>query len=99
MTAHVLSLTVDLRIGDARSLKEKRAVLTPILDGCRRRFLVAASETGRQDVHGQAELSFAAVSGSAGHTADVIDTVERFVWSFPEIEVLDARRQWLEVDA
>jgi len=99
MTAHVLTLTVDLRIGEARSLKEKRAVVTPILDGSRRRYLVAASETGRQEAHGQAELSFAAVSASAGHTAEVIDTVERFVWSFPEVEVLDVRRHWLEVDA
>jgi len=38
------------------------------------------------------------VSGSATHTAELIDTVERFVWSFPEIEVVDSVRDWLEVD-
>jgi uncharacterized protein YlxP (DUF503 family) len=99
VTAHVLTLTMDLRIAAARSLKEKRAVVTPILEGSRRRYLVAASETGEQDAHHLAELSFAAVSGSARHTREVIDTVERFVWSFPEVEVLSAQRGWSEVDA
>ena len=98
MTAHVLALTVDLRIAEARSLKEKRAVVTTILEGGRRRFQVAASETGRQEQHQRAELTFAAVSGQAGHAAGVIDTVERFVWSFPEVEVTSADRHWLEVD-
>jgi len=28
-----------------------------------------------------------------------LDSVERFVWSFPEIEVVDVGRDWLEVDA
>jgi uncharacterized protein YlxP (DUF503 family) len=98
VAAHVLALTVDLRIGQARTLKEKRAVVTSILDGGRRRFGVAASETGRQDEHSRAELTFAAVSGTAGHVADVIDTVERFVWSFPEVEVSDMQRNWLEVE-
>jgi len=99
MTAHVLTLIVDLRIGSARSLKEKRAVVSPILDGSRHRFRVAAAETGRQDAHHRAELSFAAVSGTAKHSSEVIDIVERFVWSFPEIEVVAVERRWLEVDA
>ena len=38
----------------------------------------------------------ACVSGDAGHAAEVIDAVERFVWSFPEIEVLSCERRWLE---
>jgi uncharacterized protein YlxP (DUF503 family) len=27
---------------------------------------------------------------------DVLDRVERFVWSFPEVEVVTAERRWLE---
>jgi uncharacterized protein len=99
VAAHVLALTVDLRIVDAQSLKEKRSVVTPILEGTRRRFQVAAAETGRLDEHGRAELAFVAASGSATHTAEMIDSVERFVWSFPEIEVIEVGRDWLEVDA
>jgi uncharacterized protein YlxP (DUF503 family) len=99
VAAHVLALTVDLLIVDAQTLKEKRSVVTSILDGARRRFQVAASETGRSESHGRAELAFVAVSGSATHTAELIDSVERFVWSFPEVDVVDVGRDWLEVDA
>jgi uncharacterized protein YlxP (DUF503 family) len=98
MATHVLALVIDLRIADAQSLKEKRSVITPILEGARRRFQVASSETGSADVHHRAELSFAAVSGSAGHTAEVIDRVERFAWSFPEVEVVSCDRHWMELD-
>jgi uncharacterized protein YlxP (DUF503 family) len=85
VAAHVLALTVDLLIVDAQTLKEKRSVVTSILEGARRRFHVAASETGRTESHGRAELAF--------------DSVERFVWSFPEVDVVDVGRDWLEVDA
>ena len=44
------------------------------------------------------ELGFACVSGSTSHATEVVDEVERFVWSFPESEVIDVRRDWLEVD-
>ena len=98
MAVHVLALTIDIRIPDAHSLKEKRSVVTTILEGAHRRFRVAVSETGRLDAHQRAELAFVGVSGSATHTAQMIDSVERFVWSFPEIEVVDSVRDWLEVD-
>jgi len=94
---HVLALTVDLRIAQAHSLKEKRTVVTTILEGARHRFGVAASETGQQDQHQRGELTFAAVSAAAGHTTEVIDSVERFVWSFPEVEVVSTHRHWLEI--
>ena len=97
MTAHVLALIVDLRIPTSASLKEKRSVINSITDGARRRFEVASSETGQQDELDLAELTFVAASGSSGHTVDVIDQVDRFVWSFPEIEVIDGARHWLEV--
>ena len=68
MAVHVLALTVDVRIADAHSLKEKRSVVSTILEGARRRFQVAVAETGRLDAHQRAELAFVGVSGSATHT-------------------------------
>jgi uncharacterized protein YlxP (DUF503 family) len=38
------------------------------------------------------------VAGTAGHVAEVLDRVERWVWSFPEVEVLEVERVWLETD-
>lgn len=96
MTAHVLVLTVEVHVRDARSLKEKRSVVKAMLDGARTRYRVAAAETGHQDAWQRAELAFACVSGSSGHAAEVIDEVERFAWSFPEVDVLSVGRHWLE---
>ena len=92
---HVTSLTVELRLRSAHSLKDKRSVLRPIIDGARRRFAVAAAEVGGQDARHQSTIGFAAVSSSASHVARVMDSVERFVWSFPEVDVLSSRRSWM----
>ena len=96
---HVLALRIDLRIPISESLKAKRSAITPIVEGARRRFRVASAEVGRQDDWHRAELGFVSVSGSAGHAGAVIDEVERFVWSFPEIEIIEADRTWLEEDS
>ena len=89
---HVAALELDLRIRDSHSLKDKRAVLQSILNGARKRFDVAAAETAHQDKWQRAAVGFAAVSGTPGHAEDVIDKVERFVYSFPEVEVIEATR-------
>ena len=67
-----------------------------ILSGAARRYGVAAAEVDHQDKWQRAELGFAAVAGSSSHVVDVLDAVERFVWSFPEIEVVDTTVRWLE---
>ena len=79
-----------------RSLKDKRTAVKPIVEGARRRFQVAAAEVGHQNSHQLATLGFSVVAGDAGHVTEVLDHVERFVWSFPEIDVLQADRTWLE---
>jgi uncharacterized protein YlxP (DUF503 family) len=98
MAVHALTLVLDLRLPDAHSLKDKRATVKTLLEGARRRFQVAASETGHQDEWQRAELGFSAISSSATHTVEVIDQVDRFVWSFPEVEVVGDERIWLETD-
>ena len=97
MTAHVLALQVDLRIPSARSLKDRRAVVTPLLEGARHRYAVSAADTG-DDRRQRAELTFAVVSGGVARATEVMDSVERFVWSFPAVEVVSSRRRWLDVN-
>ena len=43
-------------------------------------------------------VGVAAVGATAAHTQDVIDEVERFIWSFPNVHVLSATRSWMEID-
>ncbi len=92
----VLALDIDLHLPECRSLKAKRAVLRPLIEGARRRFQVAVAEVGEQDQWQRARVGVAAVGGSESHVRDVIDEVERFVWAQPGIEVLSMQRTWLE---
>lgn len=96
MGAHVGMLSLDLRLPGCRSLKEKRAVLKPIVTVARQRFAVAAAEVEHQDLHQRAGLVVAAVSGRAGHVEQILDEVERYVWSRAEVEVVSAERSWME---
>ncbi len=95
---HACALTVDLRIPDSRSLKAKRSTVKHLVEACRSRFGVAAAEVGFQDQWQRSELGFAAVSGTEGQVENVLDSVERFVWSHPDVEVVSTSRDWLEPD-
>lgn len=90
------ALELSLRIPLSGSLKAKRSVIRPILDGARRRFGVAAAEVADQDVHDRAVLVFAAVASSPRQVDEVLDAVDRFVWSFTEVEVVDSGRHWVD---
>jgi len=94
--AHAAVLVLDVHLPGCGSLKERRSTLAPIIEGARRRFGVAVAEVAHQDRLQRAGLAFAAVAPAPGRVDEVLDAVERFVWSFPEIEVLDARRDWVE---
>ena len=95
---YVLAAEVEFRIPLARSLKDRRQAITPILEGARRRFGSSADEVGGQDTWQRAQLGFAVVASAPSMAEEVMDSVERFVWSFPEVEVVATRRAWLEPD-
>ncbi|HUY67244.1 MAG TPA: DUF503 domain-containing protein [Acidimicrobiales bacterium] len=95
---HACTLTLDLRIRDSGSLKAKRMIVKHMVETSKARFGVAAAEVGYHDRRQRAELGFAAVAGTPGHVEEVLDAVERFVWSHPEVEVLACSRAWLETD-
>jgi len=92
------ALAFELHLRDVHSLKEKRSVVRPIVDGARHRFAVSAAEVDHQDLWQRASVAMAVVSGTEAQALDVLDSVERFVWSFPEIEVVDAQLRWMEVE-
>ena len=83
----------DILLGDVHSLKEKRAIVRPIVNEVRRRFDVAIAETHHVDLHRRAHLTAAAVSGEAAHARAVADACEAWVADLPEITVLGVRRR------
>jgi hypothetical protein len=91
-------LALEIRIPASGSLKSKRTVIKHLVVTSKARFGVAAAEVGYQGKWQRSELGFAAVADSQAHVQEVLDSVERFVWSHPEIEVLSGGRRWLEDD-
>lgn len=89
-------LTVELRIPLSTSLKDKRSVVKAVLEGSRGRFGVAAAEVEHLDLRQRAVLAFAAVAASPRQVEAVLDSVERFVWSRSEVEVIESSRGWLD---
>ncbi|MFP5218508.1 MAG: DUF503 domain-containing protein [Actinomycetes bacterium] len=86
-------LTLDLLIGDVRSLKEKRSLVRPVVAELQRKFAVSAAEAGHLELHRRALVGVAVVSAEAGHCRDVMDRCERLVAARPELEVLSARQR------
>jgi uncharacterized protein YlxP (DUF503 family) len=95
---HVLALDLRLRLPHADSLKAKRSVIRPITERLPNKLGVAVAEVDDQNEHRFSRIAVVAVSGSARQTTELIDEAERFVWSRPDLEVLDADRTWMEVD-
>jgi uncharacterized protein YlxP (DUF503 family) len=93
---YVGALTLDVLLGDVRSLKQKRSVVRPLIAEVHRRFPgIAIGETGYLDLHRRAEIGIAVVSSTAANAREVLDSCERFVAGRPEIELLAARHRLL----
>ena len=86
------TLSLDVLLGDVRSLKQKRSVVRPVLAELRRRFDVATAEAGHLDLHRRALLGVAVVAADGAHCVEVLDACERLVAARPELELLSARR-------
>jgi len=95
---HVGVLRVELHLQASGSLKEKRAIVRHVVETARRRHGVSASEVAYHDLWQRSELGFAAVAPSAGHVEELLDRVERFVWSQPDVDVVASSRQWVEIE-
>lgn len=86
------SLEFDLLLADVHSLKEKRAIVRPILAELRRRYEISVSEVDHLDLHRRAMIGVAVVAADGAQVGAVLDDCERTVAARPEIELLAARR-------
>jgi uncharacterized protein YlxP (DUF503 family) len=93
---HAVALRFDLHVPASRSLKAKRAVIRPVVDGLRHRFKVSVAEVDYQDQWQRASIGVALVDSSVSHLEQVMASVERFVAAAPDIDLLDIETAWLE---
>lgn len=92
----MVAVEIEIRVPASQSLKDRRQVVRALLDGARRRFEVSAAEVGGQDTWQLATLGFAVVASDARIARETVDAIDRFVWSHPEIEVIDVDVRWHE---
>ncbi len=90
------TLVLDVLLGDVHSLKEKRSTVRPIVAELRRRFEVAAAETGQVELHRRSEIAVAVVCSTHAHAVEVLDQCERLVAGRPEVTLLSARHRVLD---
>ena len=94
---YVVALQIELRFPASHSLKQKRALLRPVIDGLRSRFEVSVSETAHHDTWQRTEIGVAIVSGEVAVIEKVADQIERFVWQ-ADAEVVHIERHWLDIE-
>jgi uncharacterized protein YlxP (DUF503 family) len=91
---YVGALTLDVMLGDVRSLKQKRSAVRPLIAEVHRKFPgLAVAETGYLDLHRRAEIGVAVVSSTAAHVLEMLEACERFIAARPDIELLSARQR------
>jgi uncharacterized protein len=91
---YVGALTLDVLLGDVRSLKQKRSAVRSIVAEIRRRHPgVAAAETGSLDKYRRAEIGVAVVASTAAHATEMLQACERVVAARPGLELLSARHR------
>ena len=94
--ARVALGTVEIHLPDVGSLKGKRHALKGLKQKLRQRFEISVAEVDHQDQWQRSAIGVAAVSGTAGHLQDVLDSVERFVDRAPDVEVLEVETTFME---
>ena len=93
---HAAAVRYELRLEGPRSLKDKRRIIKPLLEGIRRKFNVSAAEVDFQDLTQRATIAIAIVSESSFQISKIQRQVERFIMSNPEVEIIGFHTSYLE---
>jgi len=88
-------LTLELRVEDSHSLKDKRHVVQSLKDRLRVKFNVAVAEIDSQDVWQRATVAAVTVSSSHQFAEKVLRSVEDEAAALLGAELADATVEWL----
>jgi uncharacterized protein YlxP (DUF503 family) len=80
----------DLRIPGCTSLKEKRHVVKGLTTGIRQKFNVSVAEVDHHDLWQRTTIAVSAVAGQAYHARRVMQQVEKYVGTWPRVEIIDS---------
>ena len=96
---HAAAVRFELFIPESRSLKAKRAVIRPIIDGLRHRLRISVAEVDHHDTWQRCALGVAVVAESDGRVQERLAAVERTIANAPGVELLDVETAWLDSDS
>jgi uncharacterized protein len=93
---HVAAMRAELRIRDARSLKDKRRVLKSLMSEVGRAHPIAIAEVDHQDLWNRATVGVAAIASTPGHVERMLRAAERDIDGWEGVEVLTTAISFLE---
>ncbi|MGE8204041.1 DUF503 domain-containing protein [Heyndrickxia sp. NPDC080065] len=85
----------EFRIFEARSLKDKRAVLQRSMTRLKQKYNVSVAEIGHQDMWQRTKLAVVTVASSQHAAERELENTLKFLDSFPEWERLETIFEWL----
>ena len=88
-------LTLELRLDDSHSLKDKRHVVQSLKDRLRHKFNVAVAEIGHQDVWQRALVAAVTVSNEHVHAEQMLEAVEREAAAILGGSLVETTVEWL----
>ena len=88
-------LTLELRLQNSHSLKDKRHVVQSLKDRLRSKFNVAVAEIDYQDLWQRAAVAAVTVSSDHVHAEKVLRSVENDAAQMLGSELADATVEWL----
>lgn len=89
-------LTLELRIDDAQSLKDKRHVVKSLKDRLRHRFNVSVAEIDYQDLWQRALIAAVTVSSGHTHAESVLQNVEQEAATLAGRMLVSSNVEWIE---
>jgi len=78
----------ELRLPEAQSLKDKRAVLRRLISMLRQKFNVSAAEVDHLDLWQRSTVAVSLVADTQFHARRVLHEIERHVRTHPGVELL-----------
>lgn len=92
----VAALRVELRLPGAQSLKEKRAVLRPVIEGIRKLGSYSVAEVDGHQFWQRCTLAIAIAARDGRSLEMQLDKLRRYLDSRREVEVVDLFKSELE---
>ena len=89
-------LTLELRLADAHSLKDKRQTVKSLKERLRGKFNVAVAEIDYHDLWQRALLSAVTVAAERVHAEQVLQSVEREAAFLVGPALVSATVEWIE---